>query len=559
MTSSEQQAQYCRDLAAGFADYGLSTVFISLGSRNTPMTLALAAEQRIKIVSIRDERSASFAALGFAKASGQPAAALCTSGSAAAHYLPAMIEANHAHVPLVVLTADRPKRLRGTGAPQTIDQQNLYGSHALSFYDLNLDSRDGRPDGQMIAERALSSPNGGVHVNLPLDDPLIPTLLPHRANGEEPMEFLDDYPAGLLVDDPLGSLNGRNVLIVASGKQHDEFGDAVVKVSSALNAPILSDAQCWITGPNTISHHDALASVDGLLEHHRPDIVLRLGPLPTSKALWSWLERSGVDQILINNSLLTDPLDSASSVHTVDPTVMLEKNVPDAGTDRSYLDTWLSLSHVCSDTIGSEIARLPFPNEPAIARSLIKAVGTGSIVYVASSMPIRDVDSFASARSDMTVLSNRGVNGIDGLISSALGAALTGSPVTLLIGDIAALHDASVLAEVQQLGAPLRIVVINNDGGGIFSFQPQATSDVISTDTFETHWGTPHGLSLARIAAAVGMSTRVVDRLDDYRHAVSARVDGPELIELFTDRANNVRHHNDISAAVAAAVSASSA
>jgi len=543
VSRADEAALYCADLVAGVADAGVDIAFISPGSRNTPLTLAFAAEPRIRDVSIRDERSAGFAAVGYGKATGTPAAVVCTSGSAATHYFPSVVEADQAAVPMIVLTADRPASLRGTGAPQTMDQLDLYGSHVKTFTDLEVGSDSGRVEGHRLVESSVALPPGPVHGNASFDEPLLPES---PVAPPEPFELAARELPAVLSDNELDRLVGRKALIVAGGRQRPGFDSALNRVAHALHAPILTDPQCWMTGDNTIARGDLLATGGGGFEAHRPDIVLRLGPLPTSKPIWSWLEHSGVEQILVDQSRFTDPLGSAETVITADPTSFLQSADPDQSSDPSFLDAWRAMDMAVGKASEEAMRGLPFPNEPEIARALMSSVPVGCIVYVGSSMPIRDVDTFAEPRSDIRVLANRGANGIDGTISSALGSAISGEQVTLLLGDVAALHDATALAEAQRLGAPLRIVVVNNDGGGIFSFLPQARSDLVGHDTFEQHWGTPHGLSLAAIANSFGLASTVVATLEDFAAIVSEPITEPQLIELVTNRDDNVTIHQTI-------------
>jgi len=547
VTTADEHARYCADLVAGIADCGVDVVFISPGSRNTPLTLAFVADPRIRDLSVRDERSAGFAAVGYGKATGRPAAVVCTSGSAATHYFPAIVEADQAAVPMIILTADRPASLRGTGAPQTMHQIELFGSHVKVFKDLDTRGTTGRRDGYRLVESALTLPFGPAHANAAFDEQLLPDhpVPPSDAGRWAATEPQEQVPGRLLE-----SLIGHKVLIVAGGRQSHGFDDAVNDLAESLGAPVMSDAQCWVSGPSTVTNGDLLAGSTDALDIARPDIVLRLGPIPTSKALWTWLERSGVEQILVDSSRLTDPLRSAGTVIDAEPGAFLRANVPDITSDKAFLDAWLALDEAVNVTATRTMAELPFPNEPEIARTLAACVPAGGSLYVGSSMPIRDIDTFGAPRSDITVLANRGVNGIDGTMSSAMGAALSGAPVTLLLGDIAALHDATAFSEIAKIGAPLRIIVMNNDGGGIFSFLPQATSDVVGSQTYERHWGTPHGLSLARIAESMGLSATRIDTIDEYAAAVATPIDAPYLIELHTDRTENVRHHEAIRSAV---------
>ena len=559
MTNPDTTARYCAEFVSGLADAGVEIVFISPGSRNTPLTIAFAREHRIRDISIRDERSAGFAALGYGKATGRPAAVLCTSGSAATHYFSSIVEANQSATPLIVITADRPARLRGTGAPQTTNQIDLFGGHVKSFTDLDTRGGNARSDGRIVVTLASVLPAGVVHANISFDEPLLPAELPAIAPAENWNLPAADEIQG---SDLTASLEDADVLIVASGRQQPGFAASLNPVAKNLGAPIIADAQCWVTGPNTVAYGDLLASSTDAFTTNAPDIVLRLGPLPTSRSIWTWLEQSGVEQILVTSSRLRDPLGSAAVIVDADPTAFLRANTPaepsgatagdttqDAGRGE-FLDRWLTMDAAVGDAVADSLQLLTFPNEPEVARALVATAAPGDLVYLASSMPIRDVDTFAEPRSDVRVLANRGVNGIDGTISAAMGAALAGDSVTLLIGDIAALHDATALTEVARLGIPLRVVVVNNDGGGIFSFLPQARSETVDTRTFEQHWGTPHGLEFVPIANAFGLEARSVTTLDGFVEAVAGPIVGPDLIELRTDRQVNVQQHKAIRTAV---------
>jgi 2-succinyl-5-enolpyruvyl-6-hydroxy-3-cyclohexene-1-carboxylate synthase len=547
-------SRYTADLIGGFADAGCTIAFISPGSRNTPLTLMFAHEPRIRDVSIRDERSAAFVALGHAKASGTPAIVVCTSGSAGAHYLPAIVEADHSATPLIVLTADRPARLRGTGAPQTMDQIDLYGSHVKAFMEIDPQAGFGRDDALTLFQAAVRSPAGPVHANVPFDEPLLP---PGPITPSTPSAWSIELGEHDVPTDVFRDLEDRKVLIVVGGRASPDLPALISGLAERLAAPVFADPQANLTGTTSLSCGDLIVGGDPpvALTRHRPDVVLRIGPIPTSKPMWQWLESSGVDQILIESSRVTDPLKSARRVVDADPVAVLEANPGPRNSDRSFLEAWLALDAAAERALEAAIARVPFPNEPAIARAMVAGVPGRTTLLVASSRPIRDVDTFASPREAIRVLANRGLNGIDGTISTALGAAMSGSPTALLIGDVAALHDVSALAEVARLGVPLRIVVVNNDGGGIFSFLPQASSPLVDADLYERHWGTPHGLSIARIADAMGMGATVVSSRDAFEAAVASPITAPELIEIATDRETNRGHHESIRDAVALALS----
>ncbi len=557
MTNPDAAFRYLADLVGGLADAGCTAAFVSPGSRNTPLTLALGAEPRITDVSVRDERSAGFAALGHGKATGTPAIVACTSGSAATHYLAAVVEADQSAAPLIVLTADRPVRLRGTGAPQTMDQTDLYGAHVKTFVELDPSTRgDGRADALALDAAAVTTPAGPVHANVPLEEPLVPPR-PVPPAAPDPLEPRTTAPAA--PSDALAALEGRRVLVVVGGRGTPRLAAAVTHAAEHLGAPVFADPQANVVGDAVLSHGDLIVGVGEpgsptVMETHRPDVVVRIGPIPTSKPMWQWLEASGVDQILIDSSRLADPLGSASVTVDGDPAAVLEATSIPYNPDRSFLTGWLGLDAAAGRAVTATLETLPFPNEPQIARSVAASVPDGTTLFVASSMPVRDLDAFGEPRAGVRVLANRGLNGIDGTISTALGVALSGAPTTLLVGDLAALHDATALGEVARLGAPLRIVVVNNDGGGIFSFLPQASSPVVDPGLYERHWGTPHGLRLAPIAAAMGLEASTVSEQDELEAVVAAPITRPGLVELVTDRDTNLEHHRVLRGAVAAAL-----
>jgi 2-succinyl-5-enolpyruvyl-6-hydroxy-3-cyclohexene-1-carboxylate synthase len=502
-------------------------------------------------ISIRDERSAGFVALGAAKSTGVPAVVVCTSGSATTHYLPAVVEADQSSTPMIVITADRPVELRGTFAPQTMDQTNLYGSHVKASIELGLPGADWRETARAIVDTARNGIAGVVHVNVPLAEPLVPDSQPPKPedhSGEDLTSVAGDNDDVPKVDE---ELEGRRVLIVAGGSCDAAFPELLGAYAGALAAPIIAGPQCAPEHPNLLRSADLLART-GHLDILRPDVVLRFGGLPTSKTVMSWLETSGVPQILVDRSRLTDPMHSASRHLDVSKTSFVSH--PRGFTaDPGYLTAWQQSDDIVSDAVQQALGSA-VPTEPAIARAVTETTPGNSVLFVGSSMPIRDVDTYGVVRSDVRVIANRGVNGIDGSISTALGIAASGTATTALIGDIAALHDATALSEVARLDAPLRIVVVNNDGGGIFSFLPQQRSGLIDDATYEKHWGTPHGLSLTVIAQAMGLRARRVEAMAELASAIEAPIRA-ELIEVVTDRSANVDVHRTIGAAVRAALS----
>jgi len=556
--NSDTSSRYAAALVGGFADVGVEFAIVSPGSRNTPITLALANEPRIRDISIRDERTAGFMALGYAKMSQRPAIVLCTSGSAATHYFPAIAEADQSATPMIVLTADRPQRLRGTGAPQTMDQIELFGSHVKTFQDLDAFEVDSaRADAISLVGFATSGPPGPVHANVPLDEPLLPSA-PIPAARKDPSAAgatsLDasESPHLLHVEE-------RSVLIIAGGRRTIEQNGAILELSRRLTAPVLADAQTNLTGDNVLTHGDLIVGVRDdrgsvAMAAQPPDIVIRIGPVPTSQHMWRWLESSKVDQILIDESRLSDPLGSARRTYRGDVATSLNGIRSNGSRDSLYLESWLAMDRIVDGALEDAMLLLPFPNEPQVARSVVASVPPRTGLVVASSRPIRDVDTFATPRPDVDIVANRGLNGIDGTISTALGVTTAGMPTTLLIGDVAALHDIGCLAEVAGLDADLRIIVVNNNGGGIFSFLPQARSEIVDSDVYERHWGTPHGLDLASIATSMGISASRLDSRAGLEAAVAAPIEGPELFEVVTHRSAILDHDTSIRQTVSEAL-----
>jgi 2-succinyl-5-enolpyruvyl-6-hydroxy-3-cyclohexene-1-carboxylate synthase len=537
------------------ADLGLRHVALSPGSRNTPLSLAFLAEPRIETHTVLDERSGGFFALGAAKASGFPAAAVSTSGTAAANYLPAIVESAASRTPLLALTADRPPELRGTGANQTIDQTKMYGDIVRLFHDVGIPDEETAGHAGALTLRAWSAaadlPAGPVHLNFPFREPFPSPAAPAAPTG------LRHVPGYRTLDpeaiaELAALLSGRRTLVVAGGRQRPGFAVAAAMLGGEAGFPIIADIQCRFPSPATINHGDLLAAA-GALDRLRPEVVLRIGPVPTSKAVWSWLASSGVDQIYLDDGEWRDPLGTAIAAFRSDPAAALAGL---AGRVDAAPGDWLARWRTADDTAGvafhDALEAEPFPNEPVIARATWQAAPAGSILYAGSSMPIRDLESFAGPmRSDLTVLANRGASGIDGLLSSAAGAAaVEGRRVVALTGDVAALHDANAMELIARESLPVTIVVINNDGGGIFSFLPQASS--VDDARFDAAFATPHGRSLVEVATAFGLPASRLSSPGELAEAMDAP--GPMLLEAHTDREENVAVHRRLRAAVGNAV-----
>jgi 2-succinyl-5-enolpyruvyl-6-hydroxy-3-cyclohexene-1-carboxylate synthase len=552
--TSELTTRYVGSLA----DLGLRTAVISPGSRNTPLSLAFSLEPRIEVHVVHDERSAAFFALGAAKALGTPTAMVATSGTATAHYHPAVVEASHARIPLLVHTADRPPELRGSGAAQTVDQLKLFGDAVRLFHDVGVPDAVTVASARSLALRgwsaALAAPAGPVHLNFPFREPLATPTTPARPDPT--LRHIPGYPTlepeG--VRDLAARLSGRRAIIVAGGRHRPGFAVAAAMLAGEAGFPILADIQCRFPSPATIDG-PALLAETGILDRLQPDVVLRIGAIPTAKAIWRWLESTEIEQLFVDDGSWRDPVGSASTAYRADPaTTLIGLAGRVAAAPDDWLPAWRSADAAVSAAVSAALASEPFPTEPAAVRAAWESAPVGSTVSVASSMPIRDLDSFAGApRGDLDVLANRGANGIDGFLSVSAGAAIaSGHRVTAIAGDLSVLHDATALAEIARLDIPVTVVALNNDGGGIFHFLSQASE--VDDERFEQVFGTPHGLSLVAVSEAFGVPARRIEAEEELRDAVRAPGDGPLLVELHTDRTENVAVHERLRAAAAQAL-----
>ena len=541
---------------------GVEHACITPGSRNTPLSLALVASP-IKDWSHHDERSSSFFALGMARTTGKPVVIVTTSGTAAAELHPALAEAIEGRVPLIAITADRPLRLRGRGAPQTIDQENLFGPSVKLAVDLPVpdDAASAGPLAARLVAAATASPAGPVHLNLRIDEPLMPTGLPNPVSGNLPavIPTPDPAPHPKAVADTAAQISGRRGVIMAGPGEGTEIAAAAAELAAALGWPILADP---LSGLRAGSHDltSVLTSSDalgwaGFLKNRDVEAVIRFGAIPTSKPCAEWLtthpERP---QVFIEPAGQRDPTATANPVLPADIAATLRALTAagPAAAPSAWLEEWRSADSAAAAAINGVLASAPFPNEPAIARTVAESLPDPGVLWVASSMPVRDLDAMMVPNPKrMRVLANRGANGIDGFLSTAFGSALvSGVPTVALAGDLSALHDINSLATAARLRVPVTVVVVNNDGGGIFHLLPQA-----GHPSFERHWGTPHGLDFAKVASGFGVEAEVITDRAHLAAVAAATPDGPRLVELRTDREENAALHRLIREAVAAAIS----
>ncbi|HTJ76497.1 MAG TPA: 2-succinyl-5-enolpyruvyl-6-hydroxy-3-cyclohexene-1-carboxylic-acid synthase [Acidimicrobiales bacterium] len=570
VATGDLNAALARTLVDEWWRAGVCLAAVSPGSRSAPLALALAQDGRVPVHVILDERSASFFALGAAKASGRPAVVVCTSGTAAAELHPAVLEAHHARVPLLVCTADRPPELRDTGAGQTIDQLKLYGDAVRWFAEVGAPGEAdlGSPYWRATAARAVAAatgtgrPAGPVHLNLAFREPLLPSgapvdLYPGRADDQP---WVRSTAAPWVPSDAdierltyLVAAETRGAIVVGWGADVDPA--AVDRLATAAAWPVLADPLSGArSGANAVSTYDALLRSPSAAAALRPDVVLRLGAPLTGKVASTWLDPS-IPQVLVDpHAAWLDPQRAAAERIVADATALLGAVAARSRprTQSFWLTSWRHADAAARRAMDRLLDSWPEPFEGRVARDLVAGLPSGSTLVVGSSMPVRDVESFAPPRDGLRFLSNRGVNGIDGFVSTVLGAATVpgGGPIVGLCGDLTFLHDSNGLLGAARRGLDATFVVIDNRGGGIFNFLPQSA---LAGDQFETLFATPQDVDLAELAAVHRVPAEQVGKADDLVPAVERALTagGVRLVVVTTDRADNVARHRQVWEAVA--------
>jgi 2-succinyl-5-enolpyruvyl-6-hydroxy-3-cyclohexene-1-carboxylate synthase len=541
------------------------------GSRSTPLALALFREKQIQSHVVLDERVAGFFALGLAKATQRPAALLCTSGSAGAHFFPAIVEAFFSRAPVFVITADRPWELHGFGAPQTMPQLGLYGSFVCLSANIPApgESREALLHMRAVVARALACAQQNAlpaHINFEFREPLCTQeKLPAEELPALPQVpsfvYAESSLAPRALENVLSALNSacRPLIVVGSSPANPRFASAVFCLSEKLSAPLLAEAASNLrfqTPPNVplIASFDILLRDEGFRKEMKPDFILCLGGGLVSKHVQAWLSESNARIFMfLEHGVEADFQHVAEAViqcNVVEACRFLEKHVSDKASDeasnrisdrdRTYAEKFVRMEKRAQQSLSALLEEAWC--EPAIARKLVECIPSGSNCFISNSMPIRDVDAFAASSSKgIQVYVNRGLNGIDGLISTAKGvAAATQRPTVLLIGDLAFLHDVSGWMLAKRLEEPFVVVVVNNRGGGIFHFLPVAQQE----DAFEDCFAFPHNTSFSKIAEVAGASYFNPQTLPEFSVALSAAFkQGVSLIEVCTARHNNVHVH----------------
>jgi 2-succinyl-5-enolpyruvyl-6-hydroxy-3-cyclohexene-1-carboxylate synthase len=577
---------------------GMRAACTSPGSRSAPLALTLANEPRVRCYSHVDERCAGFFAVGLAKALGQPVAVACTSGTAVAELLAAAIEAREARVPLLVLSADRPPELRENGAGQAIDQLKLLGSAAKWFFEVGTHelSSDRLRWMRALACRAhattLEGRPGVVHLNFALREPLVTDeQLPHDDTGRAgATPYLRRAPlqatpardrAGAFAEIVAGARHG----VVVAGRDErpatdgPALGEAAGAFAAALGWPLLADPMSGARrGAAAIAHYDAILRDEAFARSVAPDLVLRVGDLPVSKPLRGWLAGlRDVRQIALDpEGAWQDPAAALTDSFALDPAGALgavASSQPTAA-EPEWLARWRSADELAAEAIIGELRGAL--SEPAVAVELGVLLPAEATLFVASSMPVREIETFWPVRDDPPrVLCNRGANGIDGVVSSAFGAAAADeNPVVLLIGDVALAHDVGGLLAARRLGLKLTIVLLDNGGGGIFDFlavadtpvaraherapsaPDAATGGEAAQDIYTRHIATPTGLDFADAARLYGLAHSRVEDVAALRAALEQAFAGERstIVEVRGERGANVRLHRDIWRAVSSAL-----
>jgi len=535
---------------------GLREVVLAPGSRSTPLAMAfLDLERRggLRLHVRLDERSASFTALGLAKASRRPVAILCTSGTAAANFHPAVIEADESAIPLLVLTADRPPELRGTGANQAIDQIKLYGGAVRWFCETGVpELRPGgtgadvtSPAGSAGYWRSLacqawihaSGQAGGLpgpaHLNLALRDPLVPEAgqlaepLPGRPDGEPWTRTTPAAPGRDALELPWTE---RGVVVCGDG---DYDVVALIDLAERAGWPVLAEPSSGARrGPNALSAYQYLLSSAGFAGSHQPDLIVSAGRPGLSRAQAAFLSGGAARRHVVVAQGADRWADPQRAATDLVPAVRFAGEPARRSRSRDWLASWQGADRAVRRALDAVLDAEEGPTEPRVARDLAAALPEGALLWTGSSMPVRDLDCHMTGRDDIRVLASRGASGIDGTTSAVIGAALAHQgPSFALLGDLAFLHDTPGLAIGPREPRPdLCLVVVNNDGGGIFSTLEQA-----AFDGFERLFGTPHNAALHHVAAAFGVPYHLLEHPDDLVKCLQGS--GVRMIEVRTDRA----------------------
>ncbi len=546
---------------------GVTEAVVSPGSRSTPMAILMAEHPNMNVTINIDERSSAFYALGVAKAMKKPVAILCTSGTAAANYFPAIVEAYYSRVPLIVLTADRPHELRDVGAPQAINQNQLYGNHAKWFVEMALPEESEqmlsyvRTMAGRAAGTALTASAGPVHLNFPFREPLLPNLglenlwgtnenLRKNVNVVVGNPKMDEEQVQLISE----LVSGKKKGIIVCGSHYDEeFGHAVASLAETLQFPVLADPLSQLrSGEHSKTHivdgYDAFLRDESFQEAFSPDIIIRFGAMPVSKALLQYIQKyKNTTQLIVDgDGGWRDPTLSGTDMVYCDEIEFCKMiiNRTEKQDDSSWVNNWIKINNLVKENV-IMVDKEGTLFEGKVFTELQEILPAGSTLFVGNSMPIRDLDTFfMTNEKSIHVLGNRGANGIDGLVSTAMGISSQNEHTVLVIGDLSFYHDLNGLLAAKHHQLNITIVLINNDGGGIFSFLPQSQEE----KHFETLFGTPIGLDYEHAVKMYGGNFTSIKDWSEFRKAITASFEekGLHVVEVKTDRHENVMIHRNM-------------
>lgn len=538
---SDALTQQVFTFASELYAYGVREVVISPGSRSTPLALALEAHPKIKTWIHPDERSAAFFALGLIKGSKKPVAILCTSGTAAANYTPAIAESQISRLPLIVLTSDRPHELRSVGAPQAINQVNMFSNYVNFQFDLPIaDGSEQLLDTihyqMQIASQYLYGPHRGpIHFNMPFREPLTPDMDRVDLLTSE-NKTLPHYQKSIAVHDISATLQKKKGLIIVGDLQHQEV-DQILTYSTIYDLPILADPLSQLrkyNHPNVITTYDLLYRAGLDLD---VDFVIRVGKPVISKKLNQWLKRTSAYQILVQNNDKIDVFPTPPNIsYEISANDFFSSLIEEENVQRKdWLELWQSLERQSRIEIKDYLNHAS--DEAAYVGELIHKLSNEDALFVGNSMPIRDVDNLMF-ETEAEVYANRGANGIDGVVSTAIGMAVHKN-VTLLIGDLSFYHDMNGLLMAKLNDIHINIVLVNNDGGGIFSYLPQKDS---ASEYFERLFGTPTGLDFEHTALLYDFTFERFENLTDFKYMELSAM-GSHIYEVLTNREDNLQQH----------------
>lgn len=550
---------YVTNFVSELALNGLEDVVISPGSRSTPLALTFAEHPTIKEWIHFDERSAAFFALGLAKRKNKPVALVCTSGTAAANFYPAIVEAHYSRIPLIVLTADRPHELRDNGAPQSIDQIKMYQNYVKYFHEMAIPEasekmiRYARRQASRAYTIANEANKGVVQLNFPFKDPLIPDLSLNQLWGEENKTVLthvtskEEVSAESIVSIVELIKDKKRGVIVCGEIKTEEERLAILKLANQLQVPILADVLSNLrkneaVNEFVISTYDTILKDDEVKESLRPEFIIRFGSMPVSKPYLQWITNFTPEiHIVVDEDLgFREPTGIETTVVYSEPVKFIEKilaSKEEFDFCQKWSRLWMRLDEEVRSILTTTNNEL---TEGTTALVLAEKSQNGDLIFVGNSMPIRDMDTFyLPAKTSVEIIANRGANGIDGVIATAIGVAATDQKLTLLIGDISFLHDYTSLFIARQYNIPIRVVVVNNNGGGIFSFLPQANEK----KHFEALFGTPFSPPIEELAKAVGGNYVQPKTVDELSEILAQPIKQIEIVEVITDREENVSWH----------------